>query len=317
MSPAEIGWWSTTADLDLPIRCGGEVHHLRWRRGVVDLADHPDLAGEVALAGFGGAEPPCLTTYRLWCDAVADGGFLGEWVDPARLGPAWFSWLTMALERMRAEGFHEFLRRLPPQRALRMGEFLDRFPNPWLDRAAAVVSHRLDHAPSEVPGGWWPTDETPPPVACQLAQGLVAEASAARVRRAFVDAVGGSRLAVGAAALVPLTITTDDRPLARGRLTGPERAVRLTVPPGWLHRVWAAGGAVIDGRLVLDLRFEPSARSAAPGPISATAVSVDWGPGPADGPTLTTDRVALGPSGWAGLRPSPPSTGAAAAGRRR
>lgn len=237
-------WTATAAEVDLAVACGPDRHRLVWRRGEVILADHPDLAAERALVALGGPEPACLGRLRLWHEAVADGGFLAEWVDEAHLGDARLSWLGMALERLRMEGFHEFLRHLPPARAERMGQFLHRFPRPWLDRAACAVSSAL------VDGGR---------VRCVLAPELVTQAVAHRLRRSFVDSIGGRLVAWGAAALVPLTITVspDGTTAVAGTVTGPGRGVALTVGPDWLHRVWGAGAAVVDGRLVLALEPGP------------------------------------------------------------
>lgn len=231
-----VAWWTSARVLELPVLCDGATHHLRWDDGGVELVDHPDLEAELAMVALGGAEPACVARYRLWEDAIADGGFLAEWVDETRLSDAWFSWLAMALERMRSEGFHEFLRRLPPRRAQRMGEFLHGFPVPWIDRAAATVNHHLVERDG---------------VTCTLAPELLRDGTAQRVRRAFVDAVGARQLSVGAAALVPLSITVCDKPSVAGLLTGTGRGVELMVPKAWLHQVWAAGAAVIDGELVL------------------------------------------------------------------
>ncbi len=228
------------AELTMVVACEGAEHRLRWRRGDIELLDHPELEAELALVAFGGAEPPCITHHQLWADAIADGGFLAEWVDDVRLTPSWFSWLAMALERMRSEGFHEFLRGLPPARARRMGEFLHHFPVSWIDRAAATVGRSAFEGDG---------------VDCDQAPGLLLEAVANRLRRAFVDSVGGRQLAVGAAALVPLTlsVSTGERTAISGALVGPGRGVRIAVDGSWLHRVWATDAAVIDGHLVLSL----------------------------------------------------------------
>jgi hypothetical protein len=167
----------------------------------------------------------------------------------------------MALERLRLEGFHEFLRHLPPARAERMGQFLHRFPRPWLDRAACAVSAAV------VEGGG---------VRCGLAPELVAQAVAHRVRRSFVDSIGGRLTAWGAAALVPLTISVTSRavPAVAGTATGPGRGVALTVGPGWLHQVWGAGAAVVDGHLVLAL--EPATGALTQSRVAAQARVVMW-----------------------------------------
>lgn len=243
-------WAATAADVELTVPCGPGRHRLVWRQGQVLVADHPDLAAERALVALGGPEPACLGRLRLWHEAVADGGFLAEWVDEAHLGDARLSWLGMALERLRLEGFHEFLRHLPPARAERMGQFLHRFPRPWLDRAACAVSAAVVEGDG---------------VRCGLAPELVTQAVANRLRRSFVDSIGGRLTAWGAAALVPLAITVSstEAPAVAGTATGPGRRVALIVEPGWLHRVWGAGAAVIDGHLVLALDPVADDRTAA------------------------------------------------------
>jgi hypothetical protein len=268
------------------VACGRDRHRLRWRAGQVETVDHPELDAELALVALGGEEPTCVARYRLWNEALADGGFVAEWIDETRLSPAWFSWLAMALERMRTEGFHEFLRALPPARAQRMGEFLDHFPLPWIDRAAAEVNRRLTEGPGVV------TAEAGP---------LLAQAAAQRLRRSFVDAVGGRQLAVGAAALVPLrpAVVAGAAPAVAGTLTGPERGVDLSVDRTWLHRVWAAGASVIDRRLVLALD---------PGPGGPLATMVDWPDGGSGPPVLITRPVRHTGAAW---EPDPEGEGGA------
>ncbi len=251
----------------MAVGCEGRRHRLRWRQGRLELLDHPELEAELAMVGLGGPEPACVSLLHLWDEAVVDGGFLAEWVDETRLSPSWFSWLAMALERMRSEGFHEFLRGLPPARAQRMGQFLDSFPLPWIDRASATVSLAVADGAG---------------VVCDHAPDLLAAGVSHRLRRAFVDAVGGRQLAVGAAALVPLRIVVEPGvdPSIGGSLTGTDRGVTLVVDRSWLHRVWAAAGPVVDGRLTLELApDEPSGSSvSAVSGVSAAATLVGWSP---------------------------------------
>ncbi|MGH1490957.1 MAG: hypothetical protein ACRBK7_16450 [Acidimicrobiales bacterium] len=274
-----MSWQRAASDLTMTVACEGAQHHLRWHNGEVQLIDHPELEAELALVAFGGAEPACLSLRRLWNDGLADGGFLAEWVDEVRMSPTWFSWLAMALERMRSEGFHEFLRSLPPARAQRMGEFLHRFPVPWIDRAAASVGESVFDGDG---------------VICLDAVRLLPVAVSHRLRRAFVDSVGGSHLSVGAAALVPLTLTVSDGTVddgdanatgINGSITGRGRGVQITVDGSWLHRVWAANAAVIDGQLTLSLDYpHPSQPQEPSRTIEAVAESVCWAP--SDGPGL-------------------------------
>ena len=289
---ARIPWWTTAPPVEMKVACGGIVHRLRWTAGQVEALDHPDLDAERALIALGGAEPNCLTHLDLWADAVTDGGFLGEWVDEAQLTDARLSWLGMALERMRAEGFHEFLRRLNPARAERMGHFLHRFPRAWHDRAAGTVAAAI------VDGSG---------VDCADAPVLLPAAIGHRLRTAFVTSVGGRQLSVGAAALIPLSITVgaDVEATISGSLTGPGRGVTLQVDHAWLHQVWAAGVAVLGGNLVLAV--EPggnldTARSSTGLPVQLTVVA--WTLGDQGWrPTVETRPGSLDPVANPGVHP--------------
>lgn len=272
-------WRSAAASLEVPVECDGNQHRLIWEAGEVITADHPELDAERALVAFGGAEPPCLNRLKLWEDAVADGGFMAEWFDDAALTPSWLSWLSMALERMRTEGFHEVLRGLHPTRSLRMGEFIEWFPLPWMDRAAADV------AESVLDGDG---------VVCVEAPRHIDGAVAVRLRRAFVNSVGGRQVTIGAAALISLDITVEPSTpaSASGSLTGKQRGLKLTVDPRWLYRVWAAGAQIIDGSLTLDLVADGDE-----GRAVATLVEWDACDGALAARTRTVD-VRHSPQGW-------------------
>lgn len=278
-----LRWWETAAPVELELTCGHAEHRLRWHRGAVTMLDHPDADAEAALVALGGDEPPCLTMLRLWELAVADGGFLEEWVDDAHLSAARLSWLTMALERLRSEGFHEFLRSIPTHRAEPMGRFVHRFPRPWLDRAAAAVAETIIDGDG---------------VICTNAPGLLRVAAAQRVRRAFVASIGGSGVAglsLGAAALVPLSVAVGsdgpDAAAITGTVTGAGRSISITVDERWLHQVWAAGAAVVDDRLVLAL----TGANAVDG-VQALATVVEWEDG---SPSLTSRKAGFDGGRWA------------------
>lgn len=230
-------WARSVESVTLDVACDGTRHTVRWQAGEVVLDDHEDIDAERALVAFGGDELPCLSSLDLWNEAVLDGGFLGEWVD-GELDPPRLWWLGMALERMRNEGFHEFLRDLPVGRANRMGRFLTQFPEPWLDRAAAQVAEHMIDGDG---------------VVCLKAPVLIPQAVARRVRRAFVLSVGGRQIAFGAAALVPFRPTVGDRiaPAVAGEIKGRSSWATLSVDQRWLFEVWGAGASVVDGRLVL------------------------------------------------------------------
>lgn len=277
-------WRHTAAPAVLDVECSGEHHQLLWRNGAIELPDHPDVDAELALVAFGGAEPACINRLKMWENAVADGGFLAEWFDDSALTPSWLSWLSMALERMRTEGFHEVLRGLPPARSLRMGEFIEQFPIEWMDRAAAEISEALVTSSGDARA-----------VVCDDAARHVRNAIGVRLRRAFVRSIGNTYLTIGAAALVPLDIIVAESaavvapPTAAGQLSGPGRGVSVVVGPGWLHGVWAAGAATINQRLVLGLTTMSDGSAA-----RATVLHFDHQPGSTAGPLVASvDEVAV------------------------
>ena len=256
-----IFWNGTANPLTLDVMCDGLIHQLEWSDGAVRMCQHPDADAELALIGLGAPEPRCLNLLRLWDEALTDGGFLEEWVIETHLSDAYRSWLGMALERMRLEGFQEFLRGLPINRAARMGQFVHSYPMPWLDRAAAEVAHGLDIGRG---------------VSCTDAPRHLQDGTSVRVRRAFVNAVGTTQLSLVAAALVRLDVHADAHLEASitGSLVSTDRPVRIDVSPSWLHTTWARGAAVVDGHLILGLSI-PSGTTRTKR-VSATAEAVMW-----------------------------------------
>lgn len=259
-------WTDAAPELVLEVTCrsgtGPARHRIRWIGGQVYLDQHPDLEAELALVAFGGEELPCVAMHRLWTDAVRDGGFVGEWAegeyDTAR---RW--WLAMALERMRTEGFHEFLRDLPLLRARRMGQFLTSFPDEWIDRAACQVA---DSPPSN-----------------DRIVALLRAGAARRLRHAFAVAVGGQHVPLGAAALVPLTVEVGTVGVGtvgvgtvgcavEGRLDGRNSWARLVVSDRWLPDVWGTHRSVLDGGLVLAIRYPEGDRLQEGGAAMASVV---------------------------------------------
>ncbi len=267
-SAGRLRWVDAAPELVLDVTCrsGGRAvqHRIRWVDGEVRLDQHPDVDAELALVAFGGEELPCVAMHRLWTDALGDGGFVGEWAegdfDTAR---RW--WLAMALERMRTEGFHEFLRELPLPRARRMGQFLTAFPDEWIDRAACHVA------------------DAPP--ANDRIVALLRAGAARRLRHAFAVAVGGQQVPLGAAALVPLSVSVG--PAGRvgspgseapdcsveGCLDGRSSWARLAVSDRWLPDVWATNRSVVDGHLVLAVHYPEGLADNA---SAATASIVIW-----------------------------------------
>jgi hypothetical protein len=68
--------------------------------------------------------------------------------------------------------------------------------------------------------------------------------------------------------------------------------VAVAVDGTWLHRVWAAGAAVVDGHLVLAIDGDPT------GPGRATAQVVDWSDERPHRPSTVTRAVAYREDRW-------------------
>jgi hypothetical protein len=235
-------WSRHLDDASMAVSCGGGHHRVRWSAGTLHLDDHVDLAAEQVLVALGAPLPPCLAALRLFEDAVADGGFLGEWAGRGHADPARTAWLATALERYRSEGVQEFLHGLPIRRLPRMGEALVELPPALLDRAALAVAQGV------IDGGR-PDDSY---VCAQLD-----EAVRRRVRRAFVRSLATSALPGGSAALTPLRCEVrDGAPRVDGQVSGRAGMVEMRVSRSWLVEVWGTGLAHLDGLLVLEARLD-------------------------------------------------------------
>jgi hypothetical protein len=73
-------WWAALPAAETRIRCGTGEHVLRWSRGRLHAADHPDAEGELVLAALGGDKAECVAMLEAW-GAHADD------LDVLALGP--------------------------------------------------------------------------------------------------------------------------------------------------------------------------------------------------------------------------------------
>jgi hypothetical protein len=233
-----MGWADDVADATLPVACGGALHRLHWRAGRVSAEAHPDLAGEQALAAFGGELPACVDALLSWRSAVRDGGFLPEWSEMDLDDPVYRHHLRVAVTRLRTEGVQDLLRGLPARRAEAMGQFLLRFPQPWVDRAALAVVRASRHG----------TDGRADPAIRRAVQ--------VRTRSAFVRSLARWAAVVRPAALVRFECTLlpwGEPPRVGGVLDGTASWCRVAVSPKWLLDVWGPGRTLdAHGDLCLD-----------------------------------------------------------------
>ncbi len=247
------GWAHRLPDVALTLDCSGQAHLLRWSGGRVRAEGHPDLAAEEALAAFGGELPACVDAVRRWRQAVADGGFLLDWCDTDLDDVVYRHHLRVALNRLRAEGVQDLLRGIPPRRAEAMGQFLLRFPQPWVDRAALAVVRRGRGSAVEV----------------RLAQ-AIDRAVQVRARSAFVRSLARWSAVVRPAALVRfdcVVVGWDQPAEVRGELDGTASWCRVALSPRWLVEAWGdragldeAGDLALTDRQVLHWRPGPTGR---------------------------------------------------------
>jgi hypothetical protein len=221
-----MGWADAIADVTLAVSCSGQTHRLRWRGGRVSAAAHADLAGEEALAAFGGQLPACVDALLRWRAAVRDGGFLSEWSDMDLDDPVYRHHLRVAVTRLRTEGVQDLLRALPARRAEQMGQFLLSFPQVWVDRAGLAVVRASRRAGSG------------------RSDPAIARAVQVRTRSAFVASLARWAPVVRPAALVRFECTLlpwGEPPRVGGVLDGTASWCRVAVSPQWLLDVWGPG----------------------------------------------------------------------------
>lgn len=63
--PRKPRWYDSLPEATVAVPCGGEEHHVTWRRGKLVLEDH-DLAAERGMLAFGGEMCPCMEVLAMW-----------------------------------------------------------------------------------------------------------------------------------------------------------------------------------------------------------------------------------------------------------
>lgn len=264
MSPS---WWAGFPAAEASIRCGAGQHRLRWAEGRLIAADHPDAEGELVLAALGGDKAECVTMAEAWgahCDDL-DVLALGPRSAADPLTVTWES-----LEELRA--------RSRPGRWIGGGPGPGR--GPMLRAGGGSAGGAMPRRPPSWPGG----EEIERAMARrqellslfalgpgfqQRLSGTVAAAwspdgsraaDRASVRPALTAALAG-RLAPAASSWLGIDADQVSASLREGsgwgdvQLDGTGQDARLDVslPFGWLARVWAPGLAVLRDHLIVDV----------------------------------------------------------------
>ncbi len=266
-----LRWVDRLPPLEATVRCGGDLHRVRWVRGALVACDH-DLAAETALGALGGTPPPCvqvLTAVRRYVASVAPLTMWAVDADPTGLAttgtPApWSSEDERLLDALRTLP-------LPFRRRLALS-----FHVAWARRGLPLASWQQH------------------PAGAVLGHALRTTFDSAR-RTVLATAPTG-----GASAPLDVrwqTVAEGSRPWAEGT-AGPRGSwVRVAVPMSWLATRWACDDALTaaaDAVVLARGHSTDRQRARRPGSVGPALVAV-WRPEPTGerwtlGTTVVDDR---------------------------
>jgi hypothetical protein len=253
-------WFTCLPSLQTQVPCGTSRHTVRWEAGSLELASHPDAEGELVLAALGGDKARCVDVAQAWARHADDLSVLA--IGPR--GPAdhiavdWDDVLAAEQAGSAVTG--------PPGPARRVPTRLASQPGPTLARAGA----RQRQMQSEQLKAQRRRND----VLSLLALGygfqvrLIGQVAAAHAARGGGEQAGSGPALVAAITgrLAPvaeewLGIDPDQvvvslhsgRSWGSSELTGygADRRLRVSLPAGWLARVWACGLARVGRHLIV------------------------------------------------------------------
>jgi hypothetical protein len=251
-------WFDCLPPCDTQVPCGTGRHTVRWEAGTLVLPSHPDVEGELVLAALGGEQARCVDLAQAWARHTDDLSVLA--IGPR--GPAdqiavdWDD--VLAAEQtgsaVSGPGGPVGLARSKPMR-------LASQPGPTVARAGA----RQRQVQSEQLKAQQRRNDVLSLLALGygfqvrlIGQVAAAQGSGERVRPALVAAITG-RLAPVAEewlGIDPDQVVVDlhaARSWGSSELTGygADRRLRVSLPAGWLARVWACGLARVGRHLIV------------------------------------------------------------------
>jgi hypothetical protein len=258
-SPPNGAWFTCLPSFQTQVPCGTGRHTVRWEAGSLELPSHPDAEGELVLAALGGDKARCVEVAQAWARHADDLSVLA--IGPR--GPAdqiavdWDDVLA-AEQAGSAIGSPGPARRVPTRLASQ--------PGPTLARAGARQRQMQEEQLK--------AQRRRNDVLSLLALGygfqvrLIGQVAAAHAARGGGEQAGSGPALVAAITgrLAPvaeewLGIDPDQvvvglhsgRSWGSSELTGygADRRLRVSLPAGWLARVWACGLARVGRYLIV------------------------------------------------------------------
>jgi hypothetical protein len=254
-------WFTGLPSCETQVPCGTGRHTVRWEAGSLDLPSHPDVEGELVLAALGGDKARCLEVAQAWDRHADDLSVLaiGPRGPADQIAVGWDDVLEAEQAGFVIRGSYSSARSTP------MG--LASPPGPTMARAGArqrqmqseqlKAQRRRNDVLSLLALGYGFQVRLIGQVAAAHAVPL---ASGKHVRSgpALVAAITG-RLAPVAEEWLGIDPDQVVVGLHAGRswgsseLTGygADRRLRVSLPAGWLARVWACGLARVGRHLIV------------------------------------------------------------------
>ena len=253
-------WFDCLPPCETRVPCGTGRHTVRWAAGTLELPSHPDVEGELVLAALGGDKARCIEAAQAWARHADDLSVLaiGPRGPADRIAVDWDD--VLAAEQTGSSA-------TAPPRSTPMR--LASPSKPTLARAGArqrqVQSEQLK------------AQQRRNDVLSLLALGygfqvrLIGQVAAAHAARGGGEQAGSGPALVAAITgrLAPvaeewLGIDPDQvvvdlhaaRSWGSSELTGygADRRLRVSLPAGWLARVWACGLARVGRHLIVGVQ---------------------------------------------------------------
>lgn len=295
-------WFNCLPGCQTQVPCGRGTHTFRWEGGSLRLPEHPDAEGELVLAALGGEKARCIELAQAWGRHTKDLSVLAIGPrGPADQIPVSWDDVASAEQADRPGGFRTgaggpaaaALRQLAsPPAAAGTGLSARR---QWEQEEAQRARQRRSDMLSLLALGY----EFQVRLAGQVAAAH-ADRLTNRVRPALVAAMTG-RLALAAENWLGI----DPDQVVVSLHTGPgwgtteltgrgeQRRLRVSLPAGWLARVWACGLTRVGRHLIVAVEAAgwPDARvlglrvpGAEPVPLDVHASARDGRADAADAP---------------------------------